>query len=408
MERFNEIWSSIRTNKLRTFLTGFSVAWGIFMLVILLGVGNGLQNGTKEQFKGNAINSIRVSPGQTSLAYNGLQPGRKLQFHNDDLELIKREFSGIEHITARLERWNVKSVQYKAKVAAYKARGIHSEHRFVEKTVMILGRYINDWDVEKGRKVCVIGQPVQTDIFEGANPMGEWLNIGGVSFRVVGVCEDEGSEGESSSIYLPISTAQLAFGKSDVIDRVMFTTGDASLAETRALTKSLTERFASKHNFDPADTRALYIRNNFEEYSRISNILTLMQSFFWLIGILTIFAGIVGVSNIMLITVQERTKEIGIRKSIGAKPWSIILMVVQESIFITAFFGYIGLFFGILLLEIVSKKMPDTGAVFKNPSVDFNTAIIALMVLIIAGGFAAFVPARRAAQIRPVEALSAD
>ncbi|MFT5512795.1 MAG: putative ABC transport system permease protein [Bacteroidia bacterium] len=408
MERLSEIFESIRTNKLRTFLTGFSVAWGIFMLVLLLGLGNGLQNGTKEKFKGDAINSISIRPGQTSISHEGLLPGRKIRLHNDDYELIKKEIAGVDKISARVSQWRSFTVSYKNKAAAYRVRGIHPDHQFVEKTSIIKGRYVNESDLKENRKVCVISLIIKDELFGEADAIGEWLSLSGTPCKVVGIFEDAGSEGENGVLYMPISTAQLAFGRADRIDRIVFTTGESTLEQTQTMTDQALQMMSAKHHFSEDDPRAMYIRNNFEAYKRIADIIDIMKSFFWLIGILTIFAGIIGVSNIMLITVQERTKEIGIRKSIGATPLSVVAIIVQESLIITGLFGYIGLFFGVFFLELVAKFLPATGAVISNPTVDFKTAIIALVVLIMAGGLAALRPSMKAAQIKPVEALSAD
>jgi len=410
MERFSEIWAGIRTNKLRTFLTGFSVAWGIFMLVLLLGVGNGMQNGTRDKFNDDAINSIWINPGQTSISYKGLQPGRKIKFKDEDFELIKREIRGAEEITARVDEWQGRSVSYGSKTSAFRLRGVHPAHQYVEKTIMTQGRFINENDILKRRKVCVIGELVEADLFKGENSLGEWVTVGGIPFRVVGKFKDEGSEGENSTVYLPINTMQLAYGYADKIDRIMFTIGDADLEESKEMASEVRKILSEKHNFSLDDERALHVRNNYEDFKRISDVLGLMKSFFWLIGVLTIFAGIIGVSNIMLITVQERTREIGIRKSLGATPKSIVLMIVEEAVLITVFFGYFGLFFAVLILELLAKVIPtgDDGAVFSDPTVDFNTALTALAVLVVAGTLAAAIPAIRAAKIKPVEALAAD
>jgi putative ABC transport system permease protein len=408
MERLDEIFQSIRTNKLRTFLTGFSVAWGIFMLVILLGLGNGLQNGTREKFKADAINSIVIRPGQTSLSHEGLLPGRKILMRNEDYELIKNEIDGIDKISARLAQWRSFSVSYKDKAAAYRVRGVHPEHQFVEKTDIRQGRFINESDIKENRKVCVISSDIKDELFGSSKAMGEWVSLSGTSCRVVGIFEDAGSEGENGILYMPISTAQLAFGRADMIDRIIFTTGNANLEQTQAMAAQALEMMATKHHFSMDDPRAMEVRNNYEQYKRIAGTIDIMKSFFWLIGVLTIFAGIIGVSNIMLITVQERTKEIGIRKSIGATPFSVVSIIVQESLIITGIFGYIGLFFGVFLLELIAKFLPSTGAVINNPTVDFKTAITALVVLILAGGFAALKPSMKAAQIKPVDALAAD
>jgi putative ABC transport system permease protein len=410
MERFTEIWAGIRTNKLRTFLTGFSVAWGIFMLVLLLGVGNGMQNGTRDKFKDDAINSIWINPGQTSITHDGLQPGRKIRLRDDDYELIKREIEGAEKITARVDDRQGRSVTYGSKSAAFRLRGVHPAHQFVEKTIMLKGRFVNQNDITRRRKICVIGELVEDELFNGESSLGKWVSIGQSSFRVVGKFKDEGSEGENSTVYLPINTMQVAYGYSDRVEKIMFTIGDAGLEESQKMASEVRQLLADKHNFSVNDPRALYVRNNYEEFKRISDVLGLMKSFFWLIGVLTIFAGIIGVSNIMLITVQERTREIGIRKSVGAKPMSIIAMIVQEAVLITVFFGYFGLFFGVFLLELLAKAIPSgtDGAVFSNPTVDFGTALTALIVLVVAGTLAAMIPAARAAKIKPVEALASD
>ncbi|MFT5725586.1 MAG: putative ABC transport system permease protein [Bacteroidia bacterium] len=408
MERLSEIFQSIRTNKLRTFLTGFSVAWGIFMLVILLGLGNGLQNGTREKFKDDAINSIVIRPGQTSLSHEGLLPGRKIRMRNSDYDIIKKEIKGIEKISARVAKWRSFLVSYKDKSAAYRVRGVHPDHQFVEKTQIVKGRFINESDILGNRKVCVISLVIKAELFGEGKAIGEWMSLSGTSCRVVGVFEDAGSEGENGVLYLPISTAQLAFGRADRIDHILFTTGDADLEQTQAMAAQALDVLSKRHHFSKDDPRAMRIRNNYEQYKRIAGTIDIMKSFFWLIGIFTIFAGIIGVSNIMLITVQERTKEIGIRKSIGATPLSVVSIIVEESLIITGMFGYIGLFLGVALLELVAKFLPSTGAVISNPTVDFKTAIIALLVLVLSGGLAALKPSLKAAQIKPVDALAAD
>jgi len=251
----------------------------------------------------------------------------------------------------------------------------------------------------------VIGDKVQVDLFGEEDPIGKWMTIAGVPYQVVGGFVDEGSEGENGIIYIPVSTAQLTNGGTNEIDVIIMTTTSNDLEETKRVAKEVTDLVASSHRFNPADPRALHVRNNFENYSRISDVLNLMKMFFWLIGVLTIIAGIVGVSNIMIITVKERTREIGIRKSVGATPRSIVVMIMQEAVLITGFFGYIGLFLGVFLLELAAKFIPSSGAVFTNPTVDFNTALAALILLIVAGSAAGLMPALKAARIKPIEAL---
>ena len=375
------------------------------MLVVLLGVGSGLQNGTKAQFADDAINSIYVRNGQTSLAYGGMQPGRQIRMKNADFDAIRREIKGIDKISARFAKWGGNQVVYQRKSATFNIRGVHPDHQYLEKTVMVKGRFISDMDIERKRKVCVIGNKVQVDLFAEIDPIGKWITVSGVPYQIIGAFVDEGSEGENGIIYTPISTAQLTNGGTNEVDVILLTTNDNSLETSQRVANEVKMFLAQAHHFDPEDPRALHVRNNFENYSRISNVLGLMKAFFWLIGILTIIAGIVGVSNIMIITVKERTREIGIRKSLGATPRSIVTMIMQEAVLITGLFGYIGLFFGVFLLELVAKFIPDTGAVFTNPTVDFNTALAALILLIIAGSAAGLIPALKAARIRPIEAL---
>lgn len=408
MERLNEIFQSIRTNKLRTFLTGFSVAWGIFMLVLLLGLGNGMENGTKDKFKDDAINSIMVRPGQTSISYGGLSPGRRIQLEMEDYDLVKSQVEGVEKISARAAKWRSFSVSYKNQSGAYRVRGTHPDHQFIEKTEMINGRFINETDITDKSKVCVISEAIEKELFKDESAMGKWLNVSGSTFRVVGLFVDEGSEGENGIIYLPITTAQLAFGRGNRIDNIFLTTGDANLEETQAMADDILQMMAKKYNFSPDDPRAMNIRNNYEQYIRVAGTIDSLKSFFWLIGVFTIFAGIIGVSNIMLITVQERTKEIGIRKSLGATPLSVVSIIVQESIIITGLFGYIGLLLAVALLELAAKVLAGSESFILNPTVDFTTALIALGVLILSGALAALKPSLKAAQIKPVEALSAD
>jgi len=375
------------------------------MLVVLLGVGSGLQNGTKAQFADDAINSIYVRNGQTSLPYGGMQPGRQIRMKNADFDAIRRDIKGIDKISARFAKWGGSQVVYERKSATFNIRGVHPDHQYLEKTVMVKGRFISDMDIERKRKVCVIGNKVQVDLFPDKDPIGEWITVSGVPYQIVGAFVDEGSEGENGIIYTPISTAQLTNGGTNEVDVILLTTNDNSLATSKRVANEVKIFLAQTHHFNPEDPRALHVRNNFENYSRISNVLGLMKAFFWLIGVLTIIAGIVGVSNIMIITVKERTREIGIRKSLGATPRSIITMIMQEAVLITGLFGYIGLFFGVFLLELVAKFIPNTGAVFTNPTVDFNTALAALILLIAAGSAAGLMPALKAARIRPIEAL---
>lgn len=405
MERWGEIWTSIKKNKLRTVLTGFSIAWGIFMLVVLMGVGTGLKNGTRAQFSEEAVHSVIIRSGHTSVEHEGLKPGRSIQFRNRDFNMIRDEIAGIEYATARWDMWQGFSVSYKSKSGTYTIRGVHPEHRFVENADIIRGRFINEVDQSEKRKTAVIDDKIRIDLFGEEDPLGQWIDISGIPFQVIGLFIDEGNENQNKAIYLPLSTAQLAFNQQDKISRIIYTTGDKSVEETQEMVDQTVAKLAEVHHFSKDDPKAVHVYNMFEEYERITKTLTGMQMFIMLIGLMTILAGLVGVSNIMIITVKERTHEIGIRKALGATPMSIIRLVLFESLVITSFFGYLGLLSGVLVLEITSRFITGTNAVFMNPEIDFATAIGALIFLVIAGALAGLVPARKAAGIKPVEAI---
>lgn len=408
MERLNEIWENISSNKLRTYLTGFSVAWGIFMLVLLLGIGNGLKNGYSREFEDDAINSIWVSKGQTSLPYMGMKPGRQIKFTNDDYTLLKNNIQGVDKISSRWNKWGGFLLTYKNQSGNYSIRGVHPDHRFVEKTIMVKGRYINEADLQQKRKSVAIGQMIVDEIFKGEDPMGKWISVNGVQFQVVGVYKDEGAENENKIIYIPVTTAQSAFHGGNEIDQILLTTNEISLEKSKEMATTITHDLAQRHKFDPNDARAVFVRNNYENFQRFIVVLQGMESFIWVIGIMTIIAGIVGVSNIMMITVKERTKEIGIRKSLGARPADIVNMIVQEAIIITTVFGYLGMAAGILFLQGINSMIPSDGAVFANPEVKFGVALGCTILLIVSGSLAGFFPALRAARMKPVEALMAD
>ena len=402
MEVLQEILATMGKNKLRTFLTGLSVAWGIFMLVILLGAGNGLLHGIENQFKDDAINSLWVSADKTSLPYKGMNAGREIILKNDDYDFVDQNYDEVKQISSRYGMWSV-PVGFKKEFGNYSFRGVHPGHQYLENTLMVEGRFINETDLDESRKVIVVGKALVDELCKGENPINQHIEIYGIPFKVVGIFKDDGNEREERVLYVPINTAQRVFNAENTIDQVMFTTGDLTLKQSQDLAEKLRLDFARKHQFDPEDQRALYVRNPLAQFQEITNILDGVNFFIWFIGIMTIIAGIVGVSNIMFIVVKERTKEIGIRKAIGATPASIIWMVLIEAIFVTGVFGYLGLVAGILLLEGIGPGIQSD--FFSNPEVDLKIAFLTTVVLIIAGGFAGFFPARKAAMISPIEAL---
>ncbi len=405
IDKWQEIFSTIKKNKLRTFLTGFSVAWGIFMLIILLGSGNGLENGVKKEFEGDATNTLWVNSGMTSIPYKGLKAGRQIQFTNEDHDEVARETPNIEHFSSRLMIWRNNTLSYKKEYGNYDIICCHPGYGYYETLDVIQGRFLNDMDVDGFRKVTVISSIVKDALFKSEDPIGKFMQVSGVPFKVVGVFTDVGGDRDNQRIYLPISTAQKVYNQSNRIFNLCITTKDISVDQSKEMAQDITYTLAGLHKFDPNDQRAVFVRNNVEEFRKFMNLFASIKIFIWIIGIGTIIAGVVGVSNIMMIVVKERTQEIGVRKALGATPWSIISLILQESVLITAFAGYIGLVMGVGLLELISPLFANSDSFFKNPEVDVWVALGATIILVLSGALAGFVPARKAASIKPIEAL---
>jgi putative ABC transport system permease protein len=405
LDRWQEIFDTIRRNKLRTFLTSLSVAWGIFMLVLLLGAGQGLRNSVTDKFKDDAVNSLWVYGGSTTVPHEGHGVGRRIVFDDDDYDLFRDQVPELEHLTGRFRmRGRDVFVSHGAKTSAFEIRSVHPDHQFLENTLITKGRFLNDRDLDDNRKVAVIGIRVAEFLFGRADPMGKWIKLNGIQFKVVGVFEDVGGEGEMRKLYIPITTARAAFAGGRTIHQLMFTVGDTSPDESRKIEEHVRQLLAKRHNFSPDDHRAVRVRNNLERLEEVTEIFDYIRLFVWIVGIGTIIAGIVGVSNIMLISVKERTKEIGVRKALGATPISIISLILQESIFLTAVSGYVGLVSGVGLLEFASTHLPDNEYI-RDPQVDLRVAISAMILLVVCGAIAGFFPARKAASVNPVVAL---
>lgn len=407
IEALLELWDVLSRNALRTLLTGLSVAWGVFMLVVLLGAGKGLENGAAWEFRDDAQNAIWIGGGKTSIPYAGRGPGRAIQFKNEDFEELPRKVNGIEHITGRFYLWGEFSVSYGAKRSSFNILGVHPQHRYLEKTVMTRGRYLDDADLAERRKVAVIGSKVTEILFGNRDPIGEYVNIRGLAYKVVGEFVDVGGENELRKIYLPLSTAQLVYNQPEIIHNLIFTVGDASVEQSQAMAASARAVLAKNHGFSVSDRRALRISNNLEQFTRITGVFKWIRVFVWVVGIGTLLAGIVGISNIMLISVAERTREIGIRKALGATPGSIIRMVVGEALTLTGVSGYVGLIAGVGVVELVSSRLHDA-PFFRDPSVSLSIALSATLLLMAAGALAGFFPAYRAARVNPVVALRSE
>ncbi len=403
-DKYEEIFAHIMQNKLRTLLTCFSVSWGIFMLVLLLGTGNGLENGVRKDFEKDATNSIRFSPGQTSIPYQGLEQGRRLRFTNRDYELTKSQTKGIEYISARYFKWSNNTIVYGRETGSYGIWAVHSDHRYIERSLPQSGRMFNQSDIDQYKKVALIGKDIEKELFAGKSAVGEYFQINGLMFRVVGVFSDPGDQRQERIIYIPISTSQRVFSGGNRIHNFVMTVDEAEVSDSKSIEHSIKKEMSVRHRFDPGDDRALYIRNNLERFQKITNLFSNIRAFVWIIGIGSIIAGIVGVSNIMLIAVKERTKEIGIRKALGASPWSIVDMIITESVILTSISGYVGMIFGIITLELMAKVIKGVDY-FSNPEVDLKVAFGAIILLVITGTLAGYFPARKAAAIEPVEAL---
>ncbi|MGB5980736.1 MAG: ABC transporter permease [Nonlabens sp.] len=409
VERWQEIFETIRKNKLRTFLTSLSVASGIFILVILLGFSSGIENGVRTQFEQDATNRISINVRSTTKEYNGLNPGRRLQLRNSDFENLNAKYEQqIEYKTPLYSLWQGQ-VNYGAEQGNYRLEGAAPDQQWIENATMVTGRYLNQDDVDEARKVAVIGYQMKQDLFKDKEAIGETVIVNNnVNFTVVGVYTDPGGTREENRLFMPISTAQKVFNAGSNIDRIAYTveraeTFDETVKLSAAMKEAIEQDLRTRFQVAPDDRVAIGVYDTLEEAEQVFGLIATIRSVFWFIGIGTIIAGIVGVGNIMLIVVKERTKEIGIRKALGALPSEIIWMVLHESIFITSIAGLIGLFLGVGLLELISPLV-ETDFI-KYPKVDFNTSITTVIILVLAGALAGFFPARRAANIKPIEAL---
>ncbi|WP_031426359.1 ABC transporter permease [Flavimarina sp. Hel_I_48] len=408
IERWQEIFETIRMNKLRTFLTGLSVASGIFILVILLGFSTGIQKGISSQFEQDAASLIFIRTGVTTKEYKGLNPGREINLHLSDFQDMSRKYKeDIEYKTPLYTIWGGQ-VNYKNQTGNYRIEGAYPENQFIENESMVAGRFLNQTDISGVEKVMVIGNKVKQELFKDKEAVGEMVSVYGINFRVIGVYSDPGGDREESRVFIPLSTAQRSFNAGDTLRSMSYTVKmqddfDQAVALSTAMEKSFENDLKTKYNVAPDDRGAVRIYGTLEEAKKIYTLIDTIRAVFWFVGIGTIIAGVVGVGNIMLIIVKERTKEIGVRKAIGATPSSIIGMVLQEAIFITTIAGFTGLFLGVGLLELISPMVNSD--FIKFPEVDFKTSVTTVIILIIAGAVAGFIPARRAAHIKPIDAL---
>jgi len=402
-DNWQEIFETIQKNKLRTFLSGFTVAIGIFIFVVLFGFGNGLTNTFNKFFGDDATNVIFVFPGRTSVPYLGYKANRVIEFDNSDLEDIEKNFAMfIEYITPRINRNGL--VKYNNESNNYPNRAVGPAHQYNEKTIMMFGRYINENDIKEKAKVAVIGRLVAQDLFKDKNPMGEFIDIGGSSFKVVGVFQDDGGDNEERVIYIPFTTRQLLEKNNDKLNQIIIGfKPEIGYAGSMAFQNSLEKYLKSKKYISAKDKSGVFFRNiadQLQQNQQLAVVLKLIVSF---VAFGTIIAGIIGISNIMVFVVKERTKELGVRKALGATPKSVIGTILLESIFITTISGFVGMIIGIVVLNSFGKSLDEY--FITDPYIDIGVAIFATILLIVCGGIAGYIPAKRAARIKPIVAL---
>jgi len=406
IDLWREIFQSINKNRTRSLLSGFTVAFAILLFTILFGIANGLKNTFAEAFVDDANNSIFIHSGRTTKAHKGLQAGRRIQFKNEDFDYVKDDFGNkVEFITARIYK-NVQA-SFRNEQNTYDLRAVHPDHQYLEKTKIKEGRYINQNDLKNRTKIAVIGRLVEEDLFLKTTAIGKYINLNGIQYKVVGVFTDDGGDNEERKIYMPVTTAQHLYGNNDYIDQINLTYNpemdyDQALAFSSLLTRKLKDRFSIARS----DQRAIRVRNMAEGTKQVNAMTGGLTVIILVIGFGTLIAGIVGVSNIMIFIVKERTKEIGIRKALGASPRSIVSIILIESILITAIAGYVGLLIGVGVLELIGPSLEDY--FIKNPGVSNSLVIGATITLITAGAIAGYLPAKKASKIKPIVALRDD
>ncbi len=403
-EKWMEIAHTVVSNPLRTALTGLSVALGIFILVVMQGLGFGLENGVKAQFQDDATNSLWISTSRTQLAYKGYQPNRSIEMDNRDAADLKVQAAEPDVHSRRVTLWGSR-IAANGKEGSFSIRGVDPGHLELEQTVLASGRYISERDVQEARKVAVIGEQIRKELYAGTGvePVGSYIRLRGVLFRVVGTFDDPGSRWENQVAYLPLTTVQSYFRAGEPVDQLILSTGEMDLDATEDQTQSLATFLRERKGVHPDDESAVQVRNNNLNFAQFQSIFDGIRLFIWGIGIMTLLAGAVGVANIMAIVVKERTKEIGIRKAIGATSGGLVALIVQESVALMFVSGLLGLILGVWTLEWIAPYADHE--FFQSPEVNFNLTLSALGILILAGALSGLGPALRAVSIRPVEAL---
>lgn len=411
-DRWREVFDTLGANKLRTILTAFGVLWGIFMLIIMLGAGSGLYNGVTSEFQGFATNSLYIWTQRTTMPYKGLPANRWFRMNNEDTKAIREMVPEARVIAPRNEvgGWRGSAnVVRGINTGAYGIKGDYPEVVEIQPFGVEEGRLLNQKDIDEKRKVAVIGTKVVNDLYDaGEDVIGSNIRINGVYFTVVGVIKTKKAgreaEDDAQSIFIPLTAFQQAFNYGNWVSYFGFMPVDGVSVEE--LQEKILKILKERHHVHPADQFAFGANNNEENYAEYADVFSGINFLIWFVGTLTLIAGIIGISNIMLVIVKERTKEIGIRRAIGASPVSIVSQIILEALVLTSMAGYIGIVLGVWVVEYVGPMIEDDS--FANPQVDFGTILIALGVLILSGCAAGFLPAYRALEIKPVEALRTE
>jgi putative ABC transport system permease protein len=411
-DKWQEIWATLSRNKLRTSLTALGVVWGVFMMMATIGFARGFRQGMTNQMSWSATNSVYVWSQRTTMPYKGLQPGRPIQFKNDDIAAVAR-VPGIEYLSPRIQMggWrDSANVMRGSKTGNFQVFGDYSEMKYISRMEMMAGRFLDPLDIGEKRKVAVIGKSVYAVLFKpGEDAIGQYIRIRGAYFQVVGMFDPHGDgedeERQGNTVIIPFTTFQQAFNFQNKVDFFALTVlPHLSAPEVE---KEIKRVLSERHKIHPDDREGIGSFNWAEEFGKIQMVFLAIEAFAWIASVLTLMAGVLGVSNILLIAVKERTQEIGIRKALGATPGVVVRMILQESVVLTAVAGYFGLVAGVMVLEAVSLFIPGDGAMAK-PQVDFGTAILSVVILVGSGALAGVIPARHAARIPPVEALRAE
>lgn len=412
-DKWAEVIQVLSKNPFRTVATAFGVMWGIMMLIVMMGSGQGLQNGVTANFS-RVTNCMFIWTQSTTKAYAGFKQGRRFELRSSDVDYLKSNIPEIDILSPRNQLGGYRgenNVTRGIRTGSFSVYGDTPDYFKVEPRPITQGRFINWADLDELRKVCVIGERVKQELFEkGEEPLGKYIKISGVNFQVIGVYKStysgERAEEDTKSIFVPFTTFQKAFNYGDVVGWMSITSQEN--VPVSLMQEKIVEKLKTRHKIHPEDDRAFGHFNLEKEFNQMNGIFNGIKGLSWFVGVLTLFAGIIGVSNIMLVIVKERTKEIGVRKALGATPWNIVSQILLESLFLASLAGFLGVVFGVWVLELVSSFVEGQDGAFRNPGVDFQIVLTALIILIISGSMAGLLPAWRAVRIKPIEALRTE